>query len=109
MTLDAPNPASAAAQTGSGRLHKRLASEAPVLLPPPLQRQDKKRGVPRHDGAVLQFRPRHRPPTTPRMIEVRLTAIAGLYPYGGVTRSFQLTDPDLEWLIEAAERLEARR
>jgi hypothetical protein len=106
---DMMNPARAGGAAGSRKHHKRLASDFPGFKLPAPHAQDKKRGVPRHDGAVLQFRPRHRPPTTPRMIEVRLTAIAGLYPYGGVTRSFQLTDPDLEWLIEAAERLEARR
>lgn len=48
------------------------------------------------------------PCPTPRPIEVRLTAIAGLYPYGGVTRSFQLRDRrDLDRLIEVAERMEA--
>jgi hypothetical protein len=46
------------------------------------------------------------PPCPPRRIEVRLTAIAGLYPYGGVTRSFQLTHRDLAVLIDTAERLE---
>ena len=49
------------------------------------------------------------PPRPRRLIEVRLTAIAGLYPYGGVTRSFQLTDHGLDELIAHAERLEARR
>jgi hypothetical protein len=50
-------------------------------------------------------RPRQRPP---RRIEVRLTAIAGLYPYGGVTRSFELTQADLDELIAIALRLEER-
>jgi hypothetical protein len=43
----------------------------------------------------------------PRLIEVRLTAIAGLYPYGGVTRSFALSRDGLKRLIEVAERIEA--
>jgi len=43
----------------------------------------------------------------PQRIEVRLTAIAGLYPYGGVTRSYQLTRAGLDALIETAKLLEA--
>jgi hypothetical protein len=58
-----------------------------------------------HDGAVLQFRPRHRPPTTPRT-EVRVIAV-GFSPYGGITRSFELTERGLAQLLETAERLEA--
>jgi hypothetical protein len=49
------------------------------------------------------------PPARPRLREVRLTAIAGRYPYGGITRSFQLTVHGLDELIAIAERLEARR
>jgi hypothetical protein len=48
------------------------------------------------------------PPRPRRKIEVRVVAIAGLYPYGGVTRSFQMTHRALETLIETAERLEHR-
>jgi hypothetical protein len=48
------------------------------------------------------------PPARPRLREVRLTALAGRYPYGGITRSFQLTDHGLDELIATAERLEAR-
>jgi hypothetical protein len=46
--------------------------------------------------------------TAPRLREVRVTALAGRYPYGGVTRSFQLTDHGLDELIATAERLERR-
>jgi hypothetical protein len=63
--------------------------------------QDKSRGAP-HLRLVASS-PR------PRLVEVRLTAIAGLYPYGGTTRSYQLTERALAQLIEAAERLEAQR
>jgi len=48
------------------------------------------------------------PPARPRLREVRITALAGRYPYGGVTRSFQLTDLSLDELLAHAERLEAR-
>jgi hypothetical protein len=48
------------------------------------------------------------PPARPRLREVRITALAGRYPYGGVTRSFQLTDQGLDELIATAERLERR-
>jgi hypothetical protein len=48
------------------------------------------------------------PPARPRLREVRVTALAGRYPYGGVTRSFQLTDRDLAELIAIAMRMEAR-
>jgi hypothetical protein len=48
------------------------------------------------------------PPARPRLREVRVTALAGRYPYGGVTRSFQLTDHGLDELIATAERLERR-
>jgi hypothetical protein len=48
------------------------------------------------------------PPARPRPREVRLTALAGRYPYGGITRSFQLTDHGLDELIATAEQLESR-
>ena len=48
------------------------------------------------------------PPARPRLREVRITALAGRYPYGGVTKSFALSDQSLAALIAFAERLEAR-
>lgn len=44
--------------------------------------------------------------TRRRLVEVRLTAIAGLYPYGGITRSFQLTEAGVAALCAEAARLE---
>jgi hypothetical protein len=51
-------------------------------------------------GAPFPHRPSLRliapmPPARPRLREVRLTALAGRYPYGGVTQTFHLTDRDL--------------
>ena len=64
---------------------------------------------PRADRAPhLRLVPPPRPPR-PRLREVRVTAVAGRYPYGGITRSFQLTDHGVDELIALAERLEARR
>jgi hypothetical protein len=59
--------------------------------------------------AELVAFPHRRGRPSPRLREVRLTAIAGRYPYDGVTRSFQLTDHGLDELLAHAERLEAGR
>jgi hypothetical protein len=50
------------------------------------------------------------PPPPPRLrrIEVRISARDGRAPRGR-SCPFRLTEPDLAWLIEAAERLEAQR
>jgi hypothetical protein len=65
-------------------------------------------GAPFHHRPSLRLIP-PMPPARPRLREVRLTALAGRYPNGGITRSFQLTDLDLGLLIATAERLEGRR
>ena len=48
------------------------------------------------------------PPPRPRHIDVRISATCGRAPIGR-TRSLKLTESDLDSLLEAAERLEARR
>ena len=60
-------------------------------------------------------RPRHHlrlvppaPPPRPRRIEVRISARDGTAPYGR-SRPFRLTENDVEILIAAAMRMEARR
>jgi|HubBroStandDraft_6_1064221.scaffolds.fasta_scaffold840078_2 hypothetical protein len=47
------------------------------------------------------------PPPRPRRIDVRISAFDGRAPMGR-TRPIRLTERDFAWLIEAAERLEAR-
>jgi hypothetical protein len=48
------------------------------------------------------------PPPRPRRIDVRLVASDGRIPLGR-TRPLRLTEPDLEWLLEAALQLEEAR
>ena len=106
MIPDTPNPASAAARTGSGKHHKRLASDFhDFKLPAPHAQAQ----IAARHGAPLLRVVTPMPPSRPRLREVRLTAIAGSYPYGGITRSFQLTDHGLDELIAIAAWLEARR
>jgi hypothetical protein len=48
------------------------------------------------------------PPPRRRRIDVRISASAGRFPIGR-TRPLKLTESDLAWLLEAAQRLERRR
>jgi hypothetical protein len=48
------------------------------------------------------------PPPRPRRIDVRISVSAGRFPIGR-TRPLKLTESDLAWLLEAAQRLERRR
>jgi hypothetical protein len=63
-------------------------------------------------GAPFPQRPRlcfvAAAPPRPRRIDVRIAATDGRAPHGR-SRALKLTESDLAWLIEAAERLEARR
>jgi hypothetical protein len=95
MTPDTPNPASAAARTGSGKHHKRLASEVSGFTPPARLTQ----------AQILRFPP---PPPRPRHFQVRITASDSRAPIGR-TRPLRLTESDLQWLLDAAVRLEARK
>ena len=69
--------------------------------------------IPSHNHAALQAEivafPHRRGRPRPRLREIRITAIAGCYPYEGKTRAFQLTDHGLDELLAIAERLEAAR
>ena len=57
---------------------------------------------------VVQFPPRIRPPRPRRHLTVRIAVSDGRTPIGR-TRALNLTEHDFAWLLEAAERLEARR
>ena len=106
MTQDKPNPASAAARTGSGKHHKRLASEVPGLTPPARHAQDKNCVV--RNGPQLRRLVPPAPPARPRRIEVRIAARDGPAPVGR-TRTLHLTRDDLDELIDHALQLEAAR
>jgi hypothetical protein len=57
---------------------------------------------------VVQFPARNIRPARPRRIDVRITATDCRSPIGR-TRALKLTEHDFAWLLEAAQRLEARR
>lgn len=48
------------------------------------------------------------PPPRPRRLDVRIAASDGREPIGR-TRPLKLTESDLAWLLDAAQRLEARK
>jgi hypothetical protein len=48
------------------------------------------------------------PPARPRRLEIQISVSDGRAPVGR-TRPLRLRESDLAWLLEAAERLEARR
>jgi hypothetical protein len=104
MTQTIPDPASAAGAAGSGKHHKRLASDfsGNRLSAPKNQAHSQVRNPRAHLRLV-------EPPSPPRprRLEVRIAADDGRAPYGR-TRPFRLSDSDLERLIQTAERLEAR-
>lgn len=82
---------------------KRLASEAPVLLPPPLQRQDKKRGA--HLRVVARQAP---PPPRPQpRLAVRISVSDERAPYGR-TLPLWLSEADVADLIAIAVRMQGR-
>jgi hypothetical protein len=98
MTANTPDPARGGA-AGSGRHQKRLASDSSWLPSPAHHAQDKNCAV-RHLRFVAPP-----PPPCPRRIDVRIAASNGRAPHGR-SRALKLTESDLAWLIEAAERLE---
>jgi hypothetical protein len=106
MTPDKPNPASAAARTGSGDAVCLSANSPPDSAPAQkyqAQNLVRRFGV-RHDHLRLVPPP---PPPRPRRIEVHISARQGHEPVGR-TWALRLTERDVEWLIAIALRLEAR-
>jgi hypothetical protein len=101
MTPDTPNPASAAARTGSGKHHKRLASDVSGNKLP--AQKDQAPGA-----APLRLLAPPTPPPRPRrrIVHVTISAVRGREPIGR-TRPLMLRESDLAQLVEAAERLEA--
>jgi hypothetical protein len=105
VSPDTPNPASAAARTGSENAVCFGGEQFPDSAPAQKYQARilaRRFGV-RHDH--LRLVPR--PPPHPRRIEVRISAMDGRSPIGR-TRVLRLTERDFERLIEAATRLDAR-
>jgi hypothetical protein len=100
MTLTPPNPASAAGAAGSGNA---VCFGGEQLLDSPSRRnlQDNSRGTRLRVVAPSS-------PPRPRRIEVHIVARDGPAPIGR-TRALRLTESELDWLIDAALRLEGRR
>jgi hypothetical protein len=103
MTPDRPNPASAAARTGSGDAVCFGGEQFPDSAP---AQKYQARILVRRFG-VRPPRLRLVPPPRPRRLDVRISVADGRFPIGR-TRPLRLTEHDLERLIEAAERLEGR-
>jgi len=92
----------------------RPATARPVNEPPlSSSAADFQRNIP-SQGPAQEENQRHlrliEPPAPPRprRIDARIAAADGRAPHGR-SRALKLTLSDLAWLIEAAERLEARR
>jgi hypothetical protein len=116
MTPDTPNPASAAARTGSGDaicLSSSSAADVRIDRPPRPNTQIKFQ-----DSAPAEFDAEIALALTasgwrvaaprPRRLEVRFHVLEGRCPYGRAG-PFRLTDRDLDELIAIATRLEVRR
>src|SRR6476620_7676268 len=94
------NPASAAARTGAGKHHKRLASD--FSGNGPSARDIRAIFLTRRFGVRpprLHLVPRE-PPPRPRLIDVRISVADGRSPYGR-SRVFRLTHDDVDELIAA--------
>jgi hypothetical protein len=104
MIPNSPNPASAAARTGSGNDVCFGGEQFPDSAPAQkYQARILVRRFPlRRDH--LRLVPRPPPPPRQRRIEVRISAMDGRSPIGR-TRVLRLTERDFERLIEAATRL----
>ena len=104
---DTTNPASAAAQTGPGRHHQRLASEVPGLHPPATT--DQAQNLIRRSGVRPSLRVVTPAPTPPQpRIDVRISASDGREPHCR-SRPFHLTHDDYGELIAIVARMEAMR
>ena len=99
MTPDTPNPASAAAQTGSGNAVYRGGERLPNTTPP-----QKYQGLIRETKRLLRLVPQS-PPPRPRRLDVRISVADGRSPIGRAG-PFRLTRDELDELIAAAMRLE---
>jgi len=104
MIPDTPNPASAAARTGSGDIDC-WAAIGTSDKPNARKYQDKFQDAAPITCASMRLR---LVPPRPRRLEVRLHVLDGRCPYGRAG-PFRLTDRDLDELIDHAMLLEARR